>query len=471
MGLSFFVGEVQKQAKGANQIASEAIQAVDYLQRSIAHFLEAPLSGKTYDSAKRYFSIAYTPLRQSVILTSEALTQAHQKFLTEYESQVGGGDSEEDEIRQRMAQGEQVKGLIQELINQETSFNPRLEQRFENIMKANQKLEERLEKLYAFNATSTTIFTEYETCLAELRLGIQTIANNRAWDAGSGTFDITKLNMTWAKPIQARWKEREKQQKLGPDMKGMVQKEILFNGGSIKLWVKDGKLTVDKADIEKNIAYNKWLAESIDVNGLEQLLSEHPEGFTEFYIKQNLQLLKELSTGRDALTGEKLSNAELLGKGALLTNTLITLGVSARTVQKAGKQGSQAKKSSGAEPVKQPNDFVTETFLPEEYYKNNYSSMDGAPNSRMEFYRMGSSGNVEKSVIIYNNQGKQSMRIDYSNHGNSLHHTNPHIHEYEWKNGYKNPSSHKKYFLDKKGVLRPGRIDQGTNRITFDFDK
>ncbi len=147
MSLNFFVGEVQEQVNGANQTASEAIQAVDYLQRSIAHFLEAPLSGKTYDSAKRYFSIAYTPLRQSVILTSEALTQAHQKFLTEYESQVGGGDSEEDEIRQRMAQGEQVKGLIQELINQETSFNPRLEQRFENIMKANQKLEERLERL------------------------------------------------------------------------------------------------------------------------------------------------------------------------------------------------------------------------------------------------------------------------------------------------------------------------------------
>ncbi|MGC6769759.1 hypothetical protein ACYSNR_15605 [Enterococcus sp. LJL128] len=127
--------------------------------------------------------------------------------------------------------------------------------------------------------------------------------------------------------------------------------------------------------------------------------------------------------------------------------------------------------ASGAETIKQPNDFATEPFLPEEYYKNNYSSMDGVPNSRVEYNRLGSSGNVEKSVIIYDKQGKQSIRIDYSDHGNSLHHTNPHIHEYEWKNGYKHPSSHTKYFLDDNDVLRPGRIDQGTNSITFYFDK
>ena len=61
--------------------------------------------------------------------------------------------------------------------------------------------------------------------------------------------------------------------------------------------------------------------------------------------------------------------------------------------------------------------------------------MDGVPNSSMEYNRLGSSGNVEKSVIIYGKQGKQSIRIDYSDHENSLHHTNPLIHEYEWFDG------------------------------------
>ncbi|ALS02146.1 hypothetical protein ATZ33_12370 [Enterococcus silesiacus] len=33
------------------------------------------------------------------------------------------------------------------------------------------------------------------------------------------------------------------------------------------------------------------------------------------------------------------------------------------------------------------------------------------------------------------------------------------IEEYERENGYKQPSSHTKYFLDDNGVLRQGRID------------
>ena len=132
----------------------------------------------------------------------------------------------------------------------------------------------------------------------------------------------------------------------------------------------------------------------------------------------------------------------------------------------AGSTGSNVEKASGA-----ADDFAKETFLPDSYYKNNYSSMDGTPNSKMEFDRLGSSGNVEKSTVIYDQSGKQSIRIDYSDHGNSLHHTNPHIHEFEWNNGYKYPTSETKYFLDENGVLRPGRIDQATNSITFDFNK
>ncbi|MBP2098579.1 hypothetical protein [Enterococcus rivorum] len=93
MGLDFFVGEVQAQANDATRVAQAATQAVGLLQDSVSQFLNAPLSGKTYDSAKRYFSVAYPPLRQGVVLASEALTQAHQKFLSEYASQVGGGDT------------------------------------------------------------------------------------------------------------------------------------------------------------------------------------------------------------------------------------------------------------------------------------------------------------------------------------------------------------------------------------------
>ena len=127
----------------------------------------------------------------------------------------------------------------------------------------------------------------------------------------------------------------------------------------------------------------------------------------------------------------------------------------------AGSTGSNVEKVSGA-----ADDFAKETFLPDSYYKNNYSSMEGTPNSKIEFDRLGSSGNVEKSTVIYDQSAKQSLRIDYSDHGNSLHHTNPHIHEYQWFDGGK-VANEVKYFLDDKGIYRIGEIDKVTNTIKF----
>jgi hypothetical protein len=213
MGLNFFVGEVQSQASAATGVAQQAIQAVGILQDGINHFLQAPLSGKTYDTAKRYFSVAYSPLKQGVILTSEALTQAHQKFLSVYSSQVGGGDIQEDEIRDRVNQGHSLMASIQDLMAKEDKFNPRLVRRYENAFNSVKLLEERLQKLYTFNAASSAIFSDYEARLAELTAGIAAISASGAWNASSGTFNISKLDMNWAKPIQKNWDKREKELK------------------------------------------------------------------------------------------------------------------------------------------------------------------------------------------------------------------------------------------------------------------
>ena len=75
------------------------------------------------------------------------------------------------------------------------------------------------------------------------------------------------------------------------------------------------------------------------------------------------------------------------------------------------------------------DDIAKEPFLPDEYYKKNYAPMQGTPGSRMDFSRLGSSGKIEKSRVIYDQAGKQKYRIDYSDHGNSDHHTNPHMHD------------------------------------------
>lgn len=53
--------------------------------------------------------------------------------------------------------------------------------------------------------------------------------------------------------------------------------------------------------------------------------------------------------------------------------------------------------------------------------------------ARGDFSRLGLSGKIEKSIVIYDQAGKQKFRVDYSDHGNAKHHPNPpHLHEYTY---------------------------------------
>ncbi len=114
------------------------------------------------------------------------------------------------------------------------------------------------------------------------------------------------------------------------------------------------------------------------------------------------------------------------------------------------------------------DDFAKEPFLPDNYYKNNYAPIQGTPGDRLDFNRLGSSGQVEKSRVIYDQGGKQKYRVDYSDHGNSAHHTDPHMHEYIYQDAGKTLKEKIVYFIEPStGRMRRGKIDHKTNRIIF----
>lgn len=51
----------------------------------------------------------------------------------------------------------------------------------------------------------------------------------------------------------------------------------------------------------------------------------------------------------------------------------------------------------------------------------------GTPNSSYYHYRE-YNGTIEKSKVIYDEFGRQSIRVDFSDHGMPLEHSVPHIH-------------------------------------------
>ncbi|WP_277989045.1 hypothetical protein IGL98_002476 [Enterococcus sp. DIV0840] len=256
MGLKFYVGEIQQQGNEASRMNNQASQAISSLQSSISQFLSAPLSGKAYDSAKSYFGTVYTPLCRSAILTGEALENAHKRLLSEYQGMVSSIDMDEDQIKSQIQRFEQLKRELERQMHVAKTMRPDLERRYMNACDVISKKREQLEKFHAYNARSASIFAEYEACQQEFNNGLAQVKDCKAWNSASGTFDIGRLNMTWASPINARWQQREKMKQEAKNRE-MKQTIASLNGytiicstlGTKKTWylMKNGKIVSPKA--------------------------------------------------------------------------------------------------------------------------------------------------------------------------------------------------------------------------------
>ncbi|WP_206911734.1 T7SS effector LXG polymorphic toxin [Enterococcus sp. DIV0849a] len=235
---------------------NQASQAISSLQSSISQFLSAPLSGKAYDSAKSYFGTVYTPLCRSAILTGEALENAHKRLLSEYQGMVSSIDMDEDQIKSQIQRFEQLKRELERQMHVAKTMRPDLERRYMNACDVISKKREQLEKFHAYNARSASIFAEYEACQQEFNNGLAQVKDCKAWNSASGTFDIGRLNMTWASPINARWQQREKMKQEAKNRE-MKQTIASLNGytiicstlGTKKTWylMKNGKIVSPKA--------------------------------------------------------------------------------------------------------------------------------------------------------------------------------------------------------------------------------
>ncbi|MDA9471609.1 T7SS effector LXG polymorphic toxin [Enterococcus sp. 5H] len=210
MGLDFYISEVNTQSAAAKQLANDYIQFCKTLTDSVENFMNAPLSGKTYDSAKHYFSTVYPPLASGFILTCEALIEAHSKFPEEFQSTVDTCDVIEEQIKAEIAQGQTLLEMIARTMDKEKEPNLRTEQRYMGVQSSIQKNQEKLAKLYEFNADSPNLFAAFEAQLANLDAGLAEVEKGNAWNQGSGTFDIGQMNLAWSKSINQEWDKRQK---------------------------------------------------------------------------------------------------------------------------------------------------------------------------------------------------------------------------------------------------------------------
>ncbi|WP_090995696.1 T7SS effector LXG polymorphic toxin [Bacillus sp. 491mf] len=229
MSLNMYLGEVQAQTQSMNAMCTATIQGMEQAINSIDAFVfDAVLQGQTYDSAKTFFAQTFRPLAQGIIYLCEELIRQNDAFPNDFQSQVASTDVIEQEIREQMQGIDQTKAGMEGI----SSTLPAM-QVMVNIFDAmKQKLQEKLDHLYQFNATSSS---KYDTALqlaASIAQGLAEVQSGKGFSAVSGTFSTQGLNMEWTGPIQKITEDKAREvESLNKDSEsGEVDKKDSFLG-------------------------------------------------------------------------------------------------------------------------------------------------------------------------------------------------------------------------------------------------
>ncbi|WP_339099576.1 T7SS effector LXG polymorphic toxin [Enterococcus sp. DIV0849a] len=431
----------------------EASQAINSLEKSIAQFLLAPLSGQAYDSAKRYFNVVYTPICRSVTMTGEAMANAHKRLISEYQSSVASIDIDEDQIMSQINRFEQLKQNLEHQMLVSKDVQPSLERRYINACECIAKKREQLEKFHDYNARSASFFSEYEACEQELARGIAQVSGCKAWNAASGTFDIGKLDMTWATSINDRWGKRAEElenkraKNFAEGMKGRQYCRVqLATGAYVWMWVTD-PTKVSQADFQFNQKYKDYLA----------ILMKPENNLVDDYFKI---MAEELRTGINQKTGKPLTDLEKAQRWSAVASAIAVLAVAAHygakgftgkgakpsknPVLKGSKDGKNYtldrnkskgstgyKKASGAKDIIKNNLGKEIDITPSKAHTkvNKNPGPFGEPNSSVDI--LDSKGELT-TRRFYDDTGKAVRDVDMTNHGNPKQHPE-YPHEHKWK--------------------------------------
>ncbi|MBC1944402.1 hypothetical protein HCA15_07260 [Listeria booriae] len=206
MSLNVFLGEIDVQSESMVASYHDMIEAMEGLMRAVNEFaFDRELQGKTYDSAKQYFAATYRPLAQGMICLCEELIRQNQAFPQKFRADVATTDMIEQEVRDQIRQLDTQIQDIEKLSNSVVGM-ALITPIFVDLK---QKLQEKLEALYQFDAETATSFDRAMDLTTNIVQGLAEIDSDKAFQAKTGTFHMMGLNMGWRSALQKQWTARE----------------------------------------------------------------------------------------------------------------------------------------------------------------------------------------------------------------------------------------------------------------------
>ena len=202
----------------------QQLKAYESLETSLTQIENSAsrLSGQAYDSFRSFVTSVVQPLKEAGVALVEATQESVKKLPASYRSEVADEDLQEEKLVSDIEQCDRMIAIFHAEINEiaaskSTSAGDfqRLQrlQRIqglnvlESIFKATKnKLQEKLNKLRAFNASSPSIFWEIDVLAQAIQIAVNQI--NVAWNPNTGMYSIPK-DLSWSDLVNETIKNKE----------------------------------------------------------------------------------------------------------------------------------------------------------------------------------------------------------------------------------------------------------------------
>ena len=224
MGIEVYRGSLDSQASSTGTMIEQQLKAYESLETSLTQIENSAsrLSGQAYDSFRSFVTSVVQPLKEAGVALVEATQDSVKKLPASYRSEVADEDLQEEKLVSDIEQCDRMIAIFHAEINEiaaskSTSAGDfqRLQrlQRIqglnvlESIFKATKnKLQEKLNKLRAFNASSPSIFWEIDVLAQAIQIAVNQI--NVAWNPNTGMYSIPK-DLSWSDLVNETIKNKE----------------------------------------------------------------------------------------------------------------------------------------------------------------------------------------------------------------------------------------------------------------------
>lgn len=224
MGVEVYRGSLDTQDTNTATMIEQQLKAYEALGKSLSQIENSAslLSGTAYDSFRTFITSVVQPLKEAGIALAEATQESVKKLPTSYRTEVADEDLQEEKLVSDIEQCDRMIAIFHAEINEiaaskSTSAGDfqRLQrlQRIqglnvlESIFKATKnKLQEKLNKLRAFNASSPSIFWEIDVLAQAIQIAVNQI--NVAWNPNTGIYSIPK-DLSWSDLVNETIKNKE----------------------------------------------------------------------------------------------------------------------------------------------------------------------------------------------------------------------------------------------------------------------